>query len=98
MPDASLDKPPQPTRLADYRPPDFLIDQVELEFDLGDTETRVKSHLALRRNPKAPAGAPLRLAGDELELAAISLAGRPLAPGDYQLAPDGAELIPDTPV
>src|SRR3954451_15727935 len=97
MPDASLDKPPQPTRLADHRLPDFLIDQVELEFDLGDTETRVKSHLVVRRNPDAAAGTPLRLDGDELELAAISLDGRPLAPGDYQLEPDGALVIPQTP-
>src|SRR3954464_7802034 len=97
MLDASLDKPPLPTRLADYRPPDFLIDSAELEFDLGDTETRVKSHLALRRNPDTRAGAPLRLDGDEVELAAISLDGRPLAPGDYQLEPDGALIIPQTP-
>ena len=34
MPDASLAPPPQPTRLADYRPPAFLVDTVELEFDL----------------------------------------------------------------
>jgi aminopeptidase N len=97
MPDASLDKPLQPTRLADYWPPDFLIDQVELEFDLGDTETRVKSHLALRRNPDAPSGAPLRLDGDELELAAISLDGKPLAPGNYSLEPDGALVVAQTP-
>jgi aminopeptidase N len=98
MPDASLDKPPLPTRLADYRPPDFLIDRVELEFDLADAETRVKSHLALRRNPDAsdPA-APLRLDGDELQLVAISLDGRPLAPGDYHLEPDGALIIPQVP-
>jgi aminopeptidase N len=97
MLDASLDKPPQPTRLADYRPPDFLIDSVELEFDLGDTKTRVKSHVALRRNPDAPASAPLRLDGDELELAAISLDGKPLAPGDYSLEPDGALVVAATP-
>jgi aminopeptidase N len=98
MPDASLDKPPQPTRLADYRPPDFLIDNVELEFDLGDTETRVKSRLALRRNPDAKTpNAPLRLDGDELELVAIGIDGKPLAPGGYQLEPDGALVIPQTP-
>jgi len=98
MPDASLDTPPQPTRLADYRPPDFLIDSVELEFDLADTETRVKSHLALRRNPAATeAGASLRLDGDELELVALSIGGAPLAPGDYRLEPDGALVIPRVP-
>src|ERR1700731_3745116 len=98
MPDASLDKPPLPTRLADYRPPDFLIDTVELEFDLADAETRVQSHLQLRRNPaSSDTRAPLRLDGDELELVAISLDGRPLAPGDYALEPDGALVIPQVP-
>ena len=98
MPDASLDKPPLPTRLADYRPPDFLIDQVALEFDLGDAETLVKSHLQLRRNPDAAApAAPLRLDGEELELVAISLDGKPLAPGDYALEPDGALVVPQVP-
>ena len=98
MPDASLDKPPLPTRLADYRPPDFLIDSVALEFDLAETETRVQSRLELRRDPQAAtAAAPLRLDGEELELVAISLDGRPLAPGDYSLEPDGALVIPQVP-
>src|SRR5438045_3537739 len=98
MPDASLDKPPLPTRLADYRPPDFLIDEVALDFDLGDTETLVKSHLQLRRNPEAAtAAAPLRLDGEELALLAISLDGKPLAPGDYALEPDGTLGIPNVP-
>src|SRR5437868_4867646 len=98
MPDASLDKPPLPTRLADYRPPDFLIDEVALDFDLGDTETLVKSHLQLRRNPEvATPAAPLRLDGEELALLAISLDGKPLAPGDYALEPDGTLVIPNVP-
>src|SRR5439155_9452311 len=83
MPDASLDTPPHPTRLADYRPPDFLIDSVALEFDLGETDTRGKSHLVLRRNPAAAeTGAPLRLDGDELTLVTISLDGALLGPSD----------------
>ena len=98
MPDASLDKPPLPTRLADYRPPDFLIDEVALDFDLGDTETLVKSHLQLRRNPEAAtAAAPLRLDGEELALVAISLDGDPLAPGDYALEADGTLVIANVP-
>src|SRR5438132_7824163 len=97
MPDASLDTPPQATRLADYRPPDFLIDSVALEFDLGDTNTRVRSHLTLRRNPAAIATAPLRLDGDELQLVALSLDGAPLAQDEYRLEADGALVIPQTP-
>ena len=37
---------PQPIRLADYRPPAFLIDTVDLTFELDHAETRVKSRLA----------------------------------------------------
>ena len=91
---SSTDTAPRPTRLADYRPPDFLVDTVDLDFDLDPAETRVAAHLALRRNPEAPADAPLRLDGDELELVSLALDGRPLAPGDYRLEPDGALVIP----
>ena len=42
---------PRETRLADYRPPEFLVDTVELAFDLDEAATRVRSRLAVRRNP-----------------------------------------------
>src|SRR5579862_165807 len=98
MPDASLDTPPQPTRLADYRPPEFLIDEVDLVFDLDPFDTRVVAHLLLRRNPDAGAGgAQLRLDGDELELVALSLDGRLLGAADYRIEPDGALVVEDAP-
>ena len=40
-------------RRADYRPPAFLIDRVNLEFDLDPQATWVTSSLAFRRNPTA---------------------------------------------
>jgi aminopeptidase N len=94
---SSTDAAPRPTRLAEYRPPEFLVDTVDLEFDLDPTDTRVAAHIALRRNPEAPADAPLRLDGDELELVSLALDGRPLAPGDYRLEPDGALVIAQVP-
>src|SRR5260370_29171382 len=98
MPDALLDTPPQPTRLADYRPPDFLVDTVDLVFDLGEAETRVASHLTLRRNPQAATRrAALRLDGDELELVALALDGRSLAATDYRRESDGALVVPQVP-
>ncbi len=98
MPDALLDTPPLPTRLADYLPPDFLVDTVDLVFELGEAETRVASHITVRRNPKAATpGAPLRLDGDELELIALALDGRPLAPADYRREADGALVVPAVP-
>src|SRR5438309_1288832 len=99
MLDLPRHQPPQPTRLAEYRPPDFLIDKVELEFFLAEAGTTVTSHLQLRRNPDGAApGAPLRLDGEELELVSIGLDGVPLIPGDYRLEADGAlvlESVPD---
>src|SRR5215831_10850920 len=53
---------PQPVRLADYQPPAYLIDTVDLAFELGPEDTRVKSRLGIRRNPAvAERGAALHL-------------------------------------
>jgi aminopeptidase N len=104
--DASVTAPPQPTRLSDYRPPDFLVETVDLEFDLDPADTIVVSKLQLRRNPDAASpnalpgaspGAPLRLDGDELELVTLALDGRPLVAGDYRIDPDGALVIAELP-
>src|SRR3954454_16069710 len=98
MLDLPRDQLPQPTRLADYRPPDFLIDKVELEFFLAETGTTVTSHMQLRRNRDAGTPkAPLRLDGEELELVSLALDGKPLAPGDYRLEPDGALTVAEVP-
>jgi aminopeptidase N len=59
------DAPPL-IKLADYRPPDFLIATVDLDISLDLTATRVRSCLAVRRNPAGRAGASLVLDGDEL--------------------------------
>ncbi len=47
-------------RRLDYRPPAFLVDTLDLTFDLDPAATRVTAMLAFRRNPEAaPAdGAP----------------------------------------
>ncbi|HVA15426.1 MAG TPA: aminopeptidase N [Stellaceae bacterium] len=85
MPDASRDlSPHQPIRLADYQAPDFLIDAVDLVFDLGEEKTRVKARLTVRRNPDAPdRQAPLKLQGRELELVSLAIGGEALGPNRY---------------
>jgi aminopeptidase N len=90
--------PPQPTRLADYRPPAFVIDTVDLTFELGDAETRVKSRLAMRRNPDlSDPAAPLALDGDALELISLALDGEPLGANRYRLTPEGGLVIEGVP-
>jgi aminopeptidase N len=98
MSDTLPDTPPQATRLADYRPPDFLVETVDLVFDLDAADTSVAAHILVRRNPiAATPGAPLRLDGDELELVRLALDGRPLAPDEYRRDPDGALVVLQVP-
>jgi aminopeptidase N len=86
-------------RLADYRPADFAIDSVELDFILHPTTTRVCARLALRRNPAGAADAPLVLDGDDLILLGVKLDGKALSPGEYEATPDRLTLaaVPDAP-
>ena len=98
MPDASPDtETPRPVRLADYRPPDFLIDTVDLVFELEDHATRVKSRLGVRRNPEsAEPKAPLRLDGEAVELPSVALDGTLLGANRYTVDADRL-VIPDLP-
>src|ERR1700680_4787000 len=89
--------PPKPTLLSEYRPPDFVIDEVELSFLLGEDETMVRSHLTVRRNPAAGTPqAPLRLDGEELELNFVAVDRTKRTPDRYGIEAD-ALIIPDVP-
>lgn len=79
-------------RRADYRPPDFLLDHVALEFDLDPTLTYVTATLDVRRNPLVGGAAPLRLDGEDLDLALIAIDGHGLPASAYQLRDDGLTL------
>jgi aminopeptidase N len=88
---------PKVIRLADYRPPDYRIETVALEFDLEPQSTRVKARLALRANYDRDAGVrPLVLDGDALELVSVALDGRPLGESEYALD-DTSLAIPSPP-
>jgi aminopeptidase N len=60
---------------ADYQPPAYWIDTVELVFDLDPAKTRVLNRMKLRRNPDVAAQA-LRLDGEELNLARVLVNGQ----------------------
>jgi aminopeptidase N len=60
---------------AHYTAPAFWIDTVDLTFDLDPAKTRVLNKMRVRRNPDAAQDAPLRLDGDELNLARVLVNG-----------------------
>ena len=77
---------PRALFLKDYQPPAFLIETVDLRFVLGEEETLVHCRLALRTNPaRGDGGQPLVLDGERLELRALRVDGRLLAPDEYQV-------------
>ncbi len=86
---------PQPIRLADYRPPAFLVESIEMDFNLERRATRVKAKLAIRRNGEHDE--PLTLDGVRLKLIALALDGAALAPADYAVTAEHLTLakVPD---
>ena len=85
---------PQPIRLSDYRPPNFLIDEVKLDFSLEPHTTRVKAVLSIRR--EGAAGEPLVLDGARLKLISVSINGSSRSANEYMLD-DETLTIPDVP-
>ena len=60
---------------ADYTAPAYRIETVELTFDLDPAKTRVLNKMRLRRNPDV-AAQPLKLDGEELNLARVLVNGQ----------------------
>jgi aminopeptidase N len=83
----------QTIHLRDYRPSAFLVDTIDLHFELDPKRTRVRARLQVRANPDRP-GRPeaLRLDGRQLELLDIWLDDRQLAAGEYAVDNEGLTL------
>ncbi len=92
------DTTPAETSRLDYRPPAFLVDTVDLRFELDPDATLVRSRLALRRNKAhGDPAAPLHLDGEALTLLALRLDDEPLGANQYTLERDGCLTIPNLP-
>jgi aminopeptidase N len=76
---------PQTIHLQDYLVPDYLIETVDLEVDLNEEFTIVKSHMTIHANPNNPQVAPdLILLGDGLELESVAINGKALTAEQYK--------------
>jgi aminopeptidase N len=82
----------KPVELSAYAPPAFVVEEVELVFDLDPRATEVRARLKMRRN--APGA--LTLDGVRLELLSLAVNGEAL--GDYRYTKDEKSLtIHDAP-
>jgi aminopeptidase N len=77
----------RPIRLQDYRPPDWLIETVDLDVSLHPTASTVRARLKLKPN-SAGTPAPLVLDGEELKLTSLKLDGKPLPAENFVGTPD----------
>ncbi len=84
--DSRQTQAPQAVYRKDYCPPDYWIDTVDLNFDLGDHVTVVRSVLQVRRNTDNinSAGKPLALNGKKLALQQVFINGEALSAEAYQ--------------
>ncbi|HWU93932.1 MAG TPA: M1 family aminopeptidase, partial [Sphingomicrobium sp.] len=84
--------PPSPTHVAirreDYRPPDWLVPEIRLDFDLDAECTRVRATLQVERNGEH--ARPLRLDGSEVKLVSVKLDG---VDADHRF--EGDQLVVD---
>src|SRR6478752_7061796 len=87
---APTETPQPPTHAAirreDYRPPDWLVPEIRLDFDLDPERTCVRATLEVQRN--GDHDGPLRLDGDGLKPVSVKLDG-----GDAEWRMDGSTLV-----
>src|SRR3954447_24374728 len=80
LPDSQTapEAPPSPqhvtTRREDYRPPDWLVPEIRLEFDLDPERTCVRATLSVQRN--GDHDRPLELDGSDLKLLSVRVDGQ----------------------
>ncbi|MGK5095062.1 aminopeptidase N [Deltaproteobacteria bacterium TL4] len=89
---------PQTVYLADYTPPAYWIDTIDLHFELQDSFTQVRSKLSLRRSKYASTTEPLVLNGHSMELISIKIEGTPLKPEEYSTEAETLTIpgVPET--
>lgn len=84
---------PKTNWLKDYQPPAYLIESIDLEFDLYEDHAIVKSYMNCKINPEnADSSKPFECFGEELELLSIHLDGNPLSNKDFTVKDDSLSI------
>jgi len=78
----------QIVHLADYRPTDFVLERVDLTFELDPTNTKVEARLIFHRREGIDPSAPLVLDGDELTLSGLLFDQNEVPAGQYDVTPE----------
>ncbi len=87
----------QPVYRAAYQPFPFIVEQLDLSFQLHPERTEVTAQATYRRNRKINGEiVPLQLDGEGLHLLTVQLDGKTLAADQFQVGPTGLTL-PDPP-
>ncbi|MDA3789928.1 MAG: aminopeptidase N [Desulfobacula sp.] len=87
-------KKPKTIYLKDYKPPEFIVDQVDLTFEIQEDQTKVTSKLKIRNN-KAAADKNAALVFDKgpYKIVSVIADGMVLLPGEYQSGDDYFKLV-----
>lgn len=85
---------PQTIYLKDYRVPEYLIHEVELQFELDDECTEVTARLSLTRNPDSQSQQEsLTLFGENLTLLSVHVDRLELSQDQFQLTPETLTIL-----
>ncbi|MCL4748150.1 MAG: aminopeptidase N, partial [Burkholderiaceae bacterium] len=94
-PECVDDRTARTVRREQYRPPPYLVDEIDLKIELDPQRTVVTACSRLRRNEACPGTASLVLDGEAIELLELELDGLPLAQGAWRR--DAHSLTIDAP-
>jgi len=87
-------KIPETIKLKDYRPAEFIVDRIDLTFEIDGNQTRVTSNMQIHKNKEvADKLAPLVLNKGQFEIISVVADGMVLLPEEYQVEKEYFKLV-----
>lgn len=83
---------PKAIYLKDYQAPEYLINKVNLRFDLQEKKTLVHADLEIEQNSINPSADTLVLHGEQLSLLALSIDGKLLSTDQYTIGEESLTI------